>query len=418
MAIFGNNLTFEEQEAGFNTTEADNDAFSLEQIGGEYPAEVLDNNSDAFINSMAENNENIDLMEDDIAAFDLSEEAKKDDEIENMVEDFQEEENSTTETNENIETINLDSNMEQDDNVIDSNKLDAEEVEVEFQNENDANISQDSEQEKYIAFDDDFLNMLKNDIEKTPVNKSKLSEDEQAGEEVIKFGSSIDADFSKGEEEFNADLISMEMETKVKNKEFADADVENYDADEILPELDIPSPPEMKHDINENQINADNKTETTYIPKENMTEEEKQNNKKTFALIVAVVSVAMILVVGGVIGYFYLNNKQNIPAEQQNAEQKDSVPAEKIITEQIDTTIADTNAVEEIEDTAKTPAIVQQPAREPKTVQQPRTPVAKKAEQQKPIQDKGSLYTIQIYSSPVRTDAEKRLSMLNQRGID
>ena len=452
MQIFDDNLTPEEIEAGFSENEIDNDVFYIEQLGGKYPGDIPEYDSATFFNSETKNNSETNLINSQTI------------EQENNLK----EKNLSEITNDdiNIETIDDVLKMEQDN--ITSNDL-------QFDNKSETELEIENNTEETIAFDNDFLNLLKEDISKHTKKVEAVEKEKYVAKEVIQYGTSLEVDTSQGEKEFIADLLSMEMETKTKNsneqiannssditnnfdiignnnglervennlneikdgvnENKGDANENKGDANEnkgyvnenksdVNENKDDVN--ENKGDANENRNNADNKTHNIDITKEeNMTEEEKQNNKKTFTLIVAIVSVAMILIIGGIVGYLYLSNKQNIPTQPQNTQQQDTIkqdttPAIKEEITNQDTTTIDTTK------TDTTTAILEQP--KPKIESKPTTPkhINKTITTTKPvpteppatkITEKGTLYTIQVYSSPTKSDAEKRLAMLNRKGI-
>jgi cell division septation protein DedD len=456
MAILNDNLTSKEKHADFSTSEADNDTFSIEQTGGKYPGAVPDYNPDVFLNSMTENRVEIDLSNNEPQNTEIENIGNEANIQQETADDFREitgindnnDSNENIDINDSIESGSIDNvdtdsvddilNMEQD-NIVSETEQSNSVAEAEPQPEVNEFFQDIEQTDQPIVFDDDFLELLKDDIKKEPVKSKLIEEEKQAIEEVIQYGD-LDIDTSQGDEELNADLVSMEIETKLKDKGPID-NIEN-----ILSEFDVSSPPievpkqtQVENIVNKNTINTDNKTNTAYISdKNNMTsEKEKQNNKKTFALIVTIVCVAMILVVGGVIGYLYLSSKQNIPYEPKITEQKDTTKHNKQVVEhKTDTSKVDSNNVDSSRaDTTKiditTSAMIstkESPVAKSKTVDKPKNtninrvkvnPVAKSKPEktQLTLEEKGHLYTIQIYSSPIKSDAEKRLSILSKKGI-
>ena len=459
MKIFNNDLTPEEEQSGFTLNEVDGETFSIEQLGGEYPANIPDYNPVTFLNSMKDSNGEVNLANYNEIKYDI--ETKNSNKVEYNInaenEDILFEKNQNN--NINIETIDDIFNMEQDDvttsyeKIVEENKIENVPLIPANNTSDNENITSDNEDEQVILFDEEFLNLLKSDIANTPTNSKQNNNQKEIAEDVIQYNSSIYVDTSQGEEEFTADLLSMEMETKTNEKNNIDdifTEQDNFppseeNENEISEENNIenvftgqdnfPPSEENENEINENRKNTDNIAKET---DKNMTEkEEKQNNKKTFVLIIAIISVAMILIVGAIIGYLYLSNKQNIPAEPQKAELKDTlklkdtlelkdtIKQEEDITEQfIDTTATQENeTIDELPVSLPTTPVVTQknPRRSPsqtKTSAKPVDTTSKEKIVKQKLENKTALYTIQIYSSPVKSDADKRLVMLSQRGID
>lgn len=198
---------------------------------------------------------------------------------------------------------------------------------------------------------------------------------------------------------------------------------------------------------------------------EEMTEEEEKNSTKKFALILVIVAVVMIFIIGGIIGYLYLSSKNNISATaNSDTTQVDStkkidtvhtVKADSISLHASDSTAnADTNLIDTskinkdtnavLADTttnianthtnqAPVPAKVVSPAKKQQTAsQQPRvattkprtTTTARTTIAAKPKTTSVAtsskpepLYSIQMYSSPLRSDAEERLVLLARKNI-
>ena len=418
MAILDNNLTNEEKEANFTESEIDNDVFYIEQLDGKYPGDIPDYDSPTFLNTETENRTDFE----NVTEIDSpnSEIIRQEDKI-------------------LPESINNDTNVEPIKDIVKSeinNNLQFnDEYKAEFETDKNINENTDNiedlekiDHEQSIVFDNDFLNLLKDDVAKH-TEKIESIEKQKQDDGIIQFGTSIEVDTTQGKEEFIADLLSMEMETKIRNNTEEIAD----DSSDIINDFNIidanTNADEINNKTNEIQnntdnINTDNKTKEKY-----MTEEEKQKKKKTFALIVAIVSVAMILLIGGIVGYLYLSNKQNIPTEPKNIEQQDAIKQDTttVVIEEVteeDSIITDATTDTTIIDT---PKVITEPPK-PKTESKPPTQksvtktttvanVPKNEPTSAKTTEQGSLYTIQVYSSPMKSDAEKRLTLLNQKGI-
>ena len=467
MAIFDNNLTPEEKEADFVENEVDNDTFYIEQLDGKYPENLSDYDPSTFLNSETETNADLDLTDNettDNETTDLNNEFLETYNIDNQenisnIEDNLEESilpetiNNTNTANDDI-TISDVFDMEQNDITNDNlqTNTDEDNDKVEIDNNNN-NINEDisnveeiekSDNQQNTIFDSDFLNLLKNDIskykEKTEAIEKKRQAERQDNDSIL-YGNSIDIDTSQSPEELQVDLMSMEINAKNNANKTTDDISDIMDDFSIIDENNDTN--EITNDTNEINNDTDNII-SDVVEEKNMTEKEKQNNKKTFALIIAIVSIAMILIVGGIIGYLYLSSKKNIPNQPQNAEhteQDTTTAVSEEITEHTeqDTTTAVSEEITEqdtiIKDTTEQDAIIKDTAKvisaQPKPKTGPKYPTQKSVNKTTSIattnvpseshttkmQGKGTLYTIQIYSSPVKSDAEKRLTLLSQKGI-
>jgi len=276
-----------------------------------------------------------------------------------------------------------------------------------------------------IDIDDDFRNMLLNEISKgsKPRSQQKLSNIEY----------SSDAQIPSSDEDPLAAVQFGEVDD-LENA-FAEKEVSwDSETDKI----------KTRKNVNKKNKNADKNNKTKEKPKK-MTEKEERNNKKTFALIIAIIIIAMILVIGGVIGYFYLDSKSNIPVDTPT-DSTEVIPNDALIQDTTQTDeesiLTDTTIIEDTpaEDTTISipppeepkkeipppqtitpPAPPKQTPQQPKTTQptttQPKQTTPKKTTPPKDNTIKDPIYTIQIYSSPSKSDSEERLTMLERKGI-
>jgi cell division protein FtsN len=333
--------------------------------------------------------------------------------------------------------------------------------------------------EEFIEFDDDFKNLLMNDIKSsTPTTndgkKNEINNNDVANtDDVIKFGSTEKLEFDDSNDKLSADLITMDIRTQkysTNAKEEIQPDDDSIEAnnaneEDIEFDFDPINNNRMSYaNINNVQNNsADNINSEVKINNnmENNNQTNSPNNKKTLALIISIVLLAAILIIGGIIGYLYLSQKPTHTAQNTEKEKKDDTQPKtdsvfKDTTKNIDTTKIDSIKIASNKiDTTKTDSIKvdsakNKPNDKPNDIITP-TPANRKntdnnttannnnvrqrtdrptntsiATHKKksnivpviPQSNVNAEYTVQVYSSPSREDAERRLEALSQKNIN
>ncbi len=370
MDIFDEQLKPEEKEAGFTPEESDNDVFWVENLG-KYPAELPDYKRDTNNDTEEANTSN------------EGEFLKDDDELE----------------------INAAQNSK---GIFDT------ETTI-VASENDDIQQQDTEE---ISFDDDFKNMLMQDINRTKEKQSKPDETILESDNVIEYGSaSADENDIVNDKnaQVTADLMSLEIHTNVSEEPMAKAPEPI-----AVPEISHNTAASQDNNVSEN-TGAISEEKPEHVPVSVHQSSEKKSKKKFIIIAAAMV----ISVIAGMFGYNFYISKFKL---QPDAIAIDST---RIDMTYVDSThLADNNKVMPQDtaqknldaiDTAKAIDTVpkdissvakQQPVKPKYTSKNTPTP----AKINKNQQDNG-LYTVQIYASPSREDAELRLEMLRSKNI-
>jgi cell division protein FtsN len=490
MAIFDENLKPEENDSGFTADETDNESFILDSFGGKYPEEVPDFDNSTFLN-LAEESSN---FEENLAETEEiqdeteeipSETEEVQDEIEITEENLENVEESSTE-NENIEekVANI-SNKDEEYQEIDfgenkenvatneaeinenqenadfAENINTEDENPEAENIEDENQENQTNENESIDLDDDFKNLLINDLDREK-NKNISENEEQHSNEnedetlgTLKFD---DTDFEQvgqnSEPDLTADLINMDFKTKENpEKSPIEENEEKLENNENFIEFNA------SNDINETQ-NVKNVKKNNEENQTKLENQKENNNKNRTFLIILSILIAAILVIGGVIGYFYLKNKKNINLEPSKkitklVDTKKPKPVEikedTILLEEENksekSNLEDSNLViseKNIEENNEKNIKKEEP-KKPQNVdrninksfaQKNRIPrktetksnfdkidIVKKNETIQPqtnqIQpnEKG-IFVIQVYASPSKADAETRLELLRQKNIN
>ena len=468
MAIFDEKLTPEEIESGFSTEEADNETFSLDAFGGSYPAEMPNYNEATFYNAKKSSAETEFTAVEEVLENDIfNEENTVNNEENNFNEEIEEVEitipeiQDREETNE-IQEITVDDvfNILDDDseNFIAENNNTVSESENENVSETQEIIPEkndnenvtvaenettvDTDDKTKIDLGDDFLRMLAEDIQRDNSKQSVNIEEDltQETEGTVQFNTPSEIEIGDEVDSISADLITGEIET---NK------AEILDKSETFNEEVEENNQTISENIEKNADNENIKIENTKVIYDSKMENnnkddeiKQQEKKKATILIISIVGLASLLIIGGIIGYLYLSSKNNIrPAKDETTQTIDSVGIEtEIVESEIleDTVVAetdllqDTTQIEEVVEKVETPQPTVQPERPAPPAQQPRTvtertpertvterrvPTQPQRQTQPPKATTTGVYTVQIYSSPSRTDAESRLNMLRQKNI-
>ncbi|MDR0927374.1 MAG: SPOR domain-containing protein [Ignavibacteria bacterium] len=451
MAIFSNDLTPEEVSSGFALDASDNDTFSLNAMGGDYPEIVPDYDESKFMNIAEPETQPAPApVIEPIVEVPTAPEPVV--EVEQIVEPEPLPQPITSEMTEsemmaadNFEVPDI-SNMDSGEEVsLDSIFSDAGDDASflgnidQIQDIPQPTIKPEEPSDEAVldlGFDADWLESLKNDIKNAP--KIKSVEEPEVAEEVINYGAERPPvlELDSGIE---ADLMSGTITNLAQDQ--PEPEVEQII--EPTPEP-VPPPPPIANGV------EDVKSYSQYsqhIEKEIDKEVvEKKKKKSNTILIVAIIFLAFVLIISGVIGYLYLSNKSNLPTtdvvtDTTKQEQVKHEPVEETETA-VDTTQTDSVKVDTVVTPPPEPVVEPTPTPEQKPVEPTPTPKAKDTQKKKsvPAQKKGpspldrsaisqrktpavkppaqtGVYTIQIYSSPSLEDAQKRLEYLRSKGL-